>query len=166
MWLLGLDVKGEGGGVRGGQGRRRLGRMEEGGQSLLRRLVGERHAFLDVVLQPGDGLLQQLLLLVGDVGENIDGFLGTVGLTHVRVRGLHNEGHAGKEGKGGQERGTESKRGTYAKLDGNREEVDADLLRNRLATRDAGEVDVAGLNEALGALDGLQDLLGKAVSVS
>ena len=44
------------------------------------RLVGEHNTLLDVVLQASDGLLQKLLLLVGDVAENIDGLLGTVGL--------------------------------------------------------------------------------------
>jgi hypothetical protein len=51
--------------------------------------------------------------------------------------------------------------GTYPELDGNREEVDASLGSNLLAAGDAGEVDVAGLNESLSALDGLKHLLGE-----
>ncbi len=50
---------------------------------------------------------------------------------------------------------------TYAKLDGDREEVDADLRLDLLATGNTGEVDVAGLDKALGALDSLEELLGE-----
>ena len=50
----------------------------------------------------------------------------------------------------------------YSKLDGNGEEVDTGLLRNLLAAGDAGQVDVARLDQTLLALEGLEDLLGKA----
>lgn len=53
---------------------------------------------------------------------------------------------------------------TYAKLDGNGEEVDAGLLGNLLAAGNAGEVDVARLNKTLLALKGLEDLLGESIT--
>lgn len=55
---------------------------------------------------------------------------------------------------------------TYTKLDGDREEVAADLLGDGLASRDARQVDIAGLDETLLALDGLEDLLGEAGNIS
>lgn len=54
-----------------------------------------------------------------------------------------------------------SRVGTHPKLNGNGEEVTAGLLRNLRATGDTGEVDEAGLNEALLAPDSLQELLGE-----
>ena len=58
--------------------------------------------------------------------------------------------------------GTVSAKGTtYAKLNGDGEEVDAGLLPDLLAARNAGEVDVAGLDEALDARGSLEDLLGE-----
>lgn len=51
---------------------------------------------------------------------------------------------------------------TYAKLNGDGEEVDTGLLGDLLTTGDTGQVDVAGLDEALGTLDGLQQLLSEA----
>lgn len=53
--------------------------------------------------------------------------------------------------------------GTYTKLNGDREELGADNVLDLLAAGDAGEVDVAGLYKTLGALRGLENLLGKAV---
>ncbi len=52
----------------------------DSGCLLLRGVVGERDALLNVALETGHGGLQKLLLLVGDVTKNIDGFLGPVGL--------------------------------------------------------------------------------------
>lgn len=49
----------------------------------------------------------------------------------------------------------------YAELDGDREEVDADLLLDRVTARNTREVDVAGLDEALGASASLEELLGE-----
>jgi hypothetical protein len=54
---------------------------------------------------------------------------------------------------------------TYSELNGNREEVDADRLCDLLAARNTGQVDVAGLDEALLALDSLQDLLCKSTRI-
>ncbi len=51
---------------------------------------------------------------------------------------------------------------TYAKLDGNGEEVDAGLLGDLSTAGDTGEVDIAGLDEALGTLDCLEQLLGES----
>lgn len=42
--------------------------------------VGKVDSLLDVALEAGNGSLQQLLLLVGNVAEDVDGLLGTVGL--------------------------------------------------------------------------------------
>lgn len=52
----------------------------------------------------------------------------------------------------------------YSKLNGDREEVDAGLLGNLLAAGNTGEVDIAGLDEALGALHGLEKLLGEPLA--
>jgi len=53
---------------------------------------------------------------------------------------------------------------THAKLDRDREEVALDLGSDLLAAGNARQVDVAGLNKTLFALDGPEDLLGKAMS--
>lgn len=53
---------------------------------------------------------------------------------------------------------------TYAELDGDGEEVNASLLRDLLTTGNTGEVDVGGLDKALGALGGLEELLSEAVT--
>lgn len=52
---------------------------------------------------------------------------------------------------------------TYTKLDWYREELGSSSLRNRVATLDTGEVDIAGLDNALLALGGLDDLFGESV---
>lgn len=52
---------------------------------------------------------------------------------------------------------------THAELDRNGEEVAARLLGNLGTTRDTREVDVAGLGEALGTRNGLQQLLGESL---
>jgi hypothetical protein len=96
--------------------------------SLLGRVVDEVDTLLDVVLETGDSLLQETLLLAGDALERVVGLLGSVG----------------------------------TKLNGDREEVDANLLGNGLAAGNAGEVDVAGLDETLLTLGSPQDLLGEA----
>jgi len=92
--------------------------------------VDEVNALLNVALQTLDSSFEQRLLLIGEVTQDVDGLLSTVG----------------------------------AKLNGNREELNAGLLSNLLAARNARQVDVAGLNKALGALGGLEKLLGKAVA--
>lgn len=51
---------------------------------------------------------------------------------------------------------------TYAKFDGNGKEVAADLLSDSLATGNTREIDVAGLDETLLALDSTEDLVGKS----
>jgi hypothetical protein len=50
------------------------------GYSLLGRVVGKVDALLDVALQARDRLLEQRLLLVGEVAEDVDCLLGAVGL--------------------------------------------------------------------------------------
>lgn len=116
---------------------------------LLGWLVGKGDTLLDVALQALDGGLQQRLLLGGDVPEDVDGLLGSVGLINVSADKANSRTQAAVRGK------------TYAELDGDREEVDADLLGDLLASRDTGEVDVTRLHEALGALDSLEELLGE-----
>lgn len=110
--------------------------------------MSEVDALLDVALQALNRGLEQSLLLVGNVAQDVDGLLGAVGLEtcqHTSETTTH------------QADGT----ATYAKLDGDREEVDARLLLDLLAAGNAREVDVAGLNEALGALGGLEELLSE-----
>ena len=51
---------------------------------------------------------------------------------------------------------------TYAELDGNGEEVNTDSLLDSITAGNTGEVDEAGLGDALLALDSLQNLLGEA----
>ena len=53
-----------------------------------------------------------------------------------------------------------------AELDGDGEEVTASLLGDGLAARNTGQVDVAGLDEALLALGGPNDLVGESIEVS
>ena len=110
--------------------------------------MGKVDALLNVALQARDRRLEQLLLLLGDVAEDVDGLLGAVGLHGCQ-----------STCPSGIVRGEE----TYAKLNGDGEEVDASLGLDLLAAGNAGEVDVAGLDEALGALEGLEKLLGEPV---
>ena len=46
----------------------------------MRRSVGEGDALFDVALEALDGLGQELLLLLRDVTQGVDGLLGSVGL--------------------------------------------------------------------------------------
>ena len=55
---------------------------------------------------------------------------------------------------------------TYAKLNGHREEVAARQLCDLGSTLDAREIDVRGLDDALLALGGPDNLFGKAANVS
>lgn len=55
---------------------------------------------------------------------------------------------------------------THAKLDGHREEIGASLLRDLLTARDAWQVDVGWLNETLGTLHSLEQLLGESYWLS
>ncbi len=110
--------------------------------------MGERNALLDVALQALDGSLQERLLLLGDVTKDIKGLLGAVGL-QSRLAWFPGW-HGVPEGS------------TYSELDGDREEVNASLLGNLLSAGNTGKVDEAGLDEALGTLDSLEDLLGEA----
>lgn len=49
----------------------------------MRRSVGEGDALVDVALQAFDGLGQELLLLLRDITQGVDGLLGSVGLVGV-----------------------------------------------------------------------------------
>jgi len=55
---------------------------------------------------------------------------------------------------------------THAKLNGDREEVNADLLLDLLTAGNTGEINVAWLDEALGTLDGLEELLSESREVN
>lgn len=127
------------------------------GQSflLLRRAVDELNTLLDVALESVDGCLQKRLLLAGQLAEHVMCLLSSVGLNIgkycARVSFLS------------RIIGFVKTRETYTELDGNREKVATGLLGNCLATGDTGEIDIAGLNETLGTLDGLEQLLGKSI---
>ena len=108
--------------------------------------MGEGDTLLDVALQTGDGLLQQTLLLGIEVTKDINGLLDTVGL-----RGLLAKGPMSRMCV------------TYAELNGDREEVNADLLGDLLSTGNTGEIYIARLDEALGTSGGLEHLLGEPV---
>lgn len=51
---------------------------------------------------------------------------------------------------------------THAELNWDGEEVDANLLGDFLTTRNTGQVNIAGLDKALGTRDSLQQLLGES----
>lgn len=51
-----------------------------GRYSLLRGIVGESDALLNVALEALNGSFEESLLLFGDVAKDIDSLLGTVGL--------------------------------------------------------------------------------------
>ena len=120
------------------------------GESLEQGAVGEADTLLDVASQTRDALVQQLLFLGSDVTKDIDGLLDSIRLQ----RRLESGGNAGKQ------------RSTHSKLDRNGEEVEASLLGDLGAARNTGEVDVAGLDDALGALDGLEEFLGETAVLS
>jgi hypothetical protein len=111
----------------------------------LGRSVGEGDALFDVALEALDGLGQELLLLLRDVAQGVDGLLGTIGLE--TSQSACQELWTGR---------------THAKLDGYGEEVGASLLCDLLATGDTGKVDVGWLDEALGTLRGLEQLFGES----
>lgn len=97
-------------------------------------MVGEGDALLDVALQARNGGFQQSLLLLGDVAQDVDSLLSSVGLEEMVSGGFPREGGCG----------------THAKLDRHGEEVTAGLLGDLITARDTREVDIAGLDEALG----------------
>jgi hypothetical protein len=59
---------------------------------------------------------------------------------------------------------TSDQRPTYAKLNRNRKKVNTSGLSNSLTTGDTGEIDEAGLDDALLTLGGPQELLGESMS--
>jgi hypothetical protein len=97
-----------------------------------RRVLGEVDALGDVAFQAVVASLEQLLLVVVDAADDVDGLLSTAG----------------------------------AKLDWNGEEVGAGGLSDGITTLDTREVDKAGLDEALLALGGPDDLVGETSKVS
>lgn len=105
----------------------------------------EADALCDVALETLNALLQESLLLLGDVFQGVGGLLGTVGLWDVSQ--LYTSWVAVC---------------TYSKLDGDGEEVTASLFSNGLTSGNTGEVDIAGLYETSLALDGAKDLLSES----
>lgn len=113
--------------------------------------MGKIDTLLDVALEALDSLLQEFLLPFGNALQGVNGLLGTIGLEDVSqlVSFFPRD-----------------MRATYAELDGDREEVDANLLGDGVTSGDAREVDVARLNKTLLALDGPKNLLGEAITKS
>lgn len=120
-----------------------MAKGKAGGYLLLGRVVDKGNALLDVALEALDGGLEERLLLVSNAVKNIDGLLSTVGLCVVSMSTETSDGLA------------------YSELNGDGEEVDASGFLDLLAAGNTGEVDVAGLNKALGALGSFEELLGK-----
>lgn len=112
--------------------------------SLLRRVENELSTLGDVALETAVASLEELLLVVIGLADDVNGLLGTRGLSSVSLVlfGLADS--------------------TYAKLDGDGEEVDAGGLCDGLAASNTGEIDEAGLNDALLSLQGADDLVGEA----
>lgn len=102
----------------------------------------------DVALETINTLGQKRLLLLGDALQGVNGLLGTVGLYTVSQMHISTKTHLQVS--------------TYAKLNGNGEEVGACLLGDGLTTRDTGQVDVAGLDKTLLALGRTEDLLSES----
>lgn len=90
--------------------------------------------------------LEQLLLVVVGAADHVNDLFDTGGLSNISV--VKNQTQE-----------------SYAKLDGDREEVAASGLVDGVAARHTREIDVAGLDEALLALGSLDDLLGESTNV-
>lgn len=113
--------------------------------------MGELDTLADVAFETLNGLLKESLLLVCNPLQGVLGLLGTVGLLKW-LAGFN---------------GDSKQTCTYAKLDGDGEEVGAGQLGNGLTTGYTREVDIARLNKAFLALENrADDLLGEAVMVS
>ena len=117
-----------------------------GSHSLLGRVLDEINSLLDVALEILVGDLEKLLLLVVGLGHDIDDLLSPGWL--LRVSSIRVKDHGI----------------TYAKFNGCGEEIGARCLCNGITTSYTGEIDEAWLDNALLAVDGLQDLLGESVT--
>jgi hypothetical protein len=109
----------------------------------LLRLLNKVNTLLDVALKVLVAGLKELLLLVVCLADNINGLLGTVGLFKVSDSSKNVQSF------------------TYAELNRDGEEIDASGLLNSITTLNTGQVDEAGLDDALLALGSLQKLLGE-----
>lgn len=85
--------------------------------------------------------------MLGDALEDVDGLLGTIGLYQICQLAVLN---------------TRSIRNTYTELYRGREELNTSGLGDLITTGNAGQVDESRLNNALLALGGLDDGLGKS----
>ena len=118
--------------------------------SLGGRVRDELDALADVAIQAVVAGLEKLLLCIVGAADNVNGLLGTTGLSEESAM-LRTQAGIGEFAS------------TYTKLNGNREEVKTGGLGNGISALDTREVDVAGLDNTLLALGGLDDLLGEAV---
>lgn len=116
----------------------------------MRRAVGESNTLLDVALEAVDGLAEEPLLLVGNVAEDIDGLLGSVGLDDIMLIVLLFLAYLLSVG-------------TYTKLNGDREEINTSLLSDLGTSWDARQVDVARLHKTLATSNSLEQLIGEPV---
>ena len=110
----------------------------------------ELDALADVALQAVVAGLEKLLLCIVGAANDINGLLGTSGLSR-ELAILRTQA------------GIKDFVSTYTKLNGDGEEVKTSGLGDGISTLDTREVDVAGLDNTLLALGGLDDLLGEAV---
>ena len=109
--------------------------------------MGELDALGNVTLEAVNSLGEESLLLLSYASERVGGLFGTVGLQELVSVIKHTVAR------------------TYAKLNGNGEEIGASLLGNGITAGNTGEVDVAGLDEALFALNSTDDLFSEARNV-
>jgi hypothetical protein len=117
------------------------------GDSLWGRVLDEFDTLGDVALKDIVASREKLLLVFVGAADDIDGLFSTAGLWLCQCMIK-----------------TSRKESSYAKLDGNGEEVGSSDLCNGIAARHTGKIDKAGLDDALLALEGLDDLLRKAVN--
>jgi hypothetical protein len=118
--------------------------------SLGGRVRDELDALADVALQAVVAGLEKLLLCIVGAANDINGLLGTSGLSR-ELAILRTQA------------GIKDFVSTYTKLNGDGEEVKTSGLGDGISTLNTREVDVAGLDNTLLALGGLDDLLGEAV---
>ena len=112
--------------------------------------MGKLDALGNIALEISDSLLQESLLLLSDALKRVVGLLSTIGLSKTVSSAIHQ---------------VWGRKCTYSKLDRNREEIGADLLRDGLTPRNSRKVHVAWLNKALLTLYRSDDLLGKSGNI-
>jgi hypothetical protein len=111
-----------------------------------RGVLDELNTLGNVALEAVVASLEQLLLVLVGAADNINGPLGTTGLVSTLAMTILRIAMCS----------------TYAKLDGDGEELGASGLGDGITALNTGKVDEAGLDNTLLALGGLDDLLGEA----